>query len=174
MEFQYPINRIHTKGWEHSEKPTLTITTQTNKIQPKLEKYFKRVHIFFFFFKIKITFDESRKLVQERTDLVLVDIPNSGKPTNHTDQQHTSQKGTLNRSVTLQLQPTLLVIFSSLITTTSSTAAFFFALGIAKEPPQALWSSTRSSSFLLLLGLFQRRAGSEEVESLVGSEAEEE
>jgi len=121
----------------------------------------------FFFFKKKITFDESRKLVQERTDLVLVDIPNSGKPTN---QQHTSQKGTLNRSVTLQVQPTLLIIFSSLIT----TAAAFFALGIAKEPPQALWSSTRSCSILLLLGLFQRRAGSEEVESLVGSEAEEE
>jgi len=33
---------------------------------------------------------------------------------------------------------------------------------------------SRSSSILLLLGLFQRRAGSEEVESLVGSEAEEE
>jgi hypothetical protein len=35
-------------------------------------------------------------------------------------------------------------------------------------------SKSKSSSILLLIGLFQRRAGSEEVESLVGSEAEEE
>jgi len=33
---------------------------------------------------------------------------------------------------------------------------------------------SKSSSILLFLGLFQRRAGSEEVESLIGSEAEEE
>jgi hypothetical protein len=33
---------------------------------------------------------------------------------------------------------------------------------------------SRSSSILLLLDLFQRRVGSEEVESLVGSEAQDE
>lgn len=33
---------------------------------------------------------------------------------------------------------------------------------------------SKSSSILLLLGLFQRRARSEEVESLIGSKAEEE
>lgn len=48
----------------------------------------------------KITFDEARKLSQEGIDLVLVDIPDSGKSSNNTHEQQTSQKSTFNRSIT--------------------------------------------------------------------------
>jgi hypothetical protein len=50
---------------------------------------------------------------------------------------------------------------------------FGFANDFAALIPSVDISKSKSSSILLLLGLFQRRAGSEEVESLVGFEIDE-
>lgn len=69
----------------------------------------------------QITFNKPRKLVQEDIDLVLVEIAHSGKPTNNTHQQNSSQKGTCNRSLSLQYPFSFTISFNPVIIITSTT-----------------------------------------------------
>lgn len=115
----------------------------------------------------KITINKRGELIQERIDRIPVHISRKCKPTNHTNKQNTGQEGALNRSVALQ-SGTI-----SLRRTLIPFLAVVVALG-AKEPLEALGGAGGGLLKSGLLGLLERRTGLEEVESVVGSEAEEE
>ncbi|PON81515.1 hypothetical protein TorRG33x02_227070 [Trema orientale] len=115
-----------------------------------------------------ITFNKSRKLSQKSINLVLIDVTHSATSTNNTNEQQPSQKGPLNRSVPLQATIATLI--------TAIFVCSIVGLGVIEGPFYALRRGTGSPSGLLkglLLGLLERRAWAEEVDALVGPEAEE-
>lgn len=112
----------------------------------------------------KITVNKRGELIQERINRILVNISSKCKSTNNPKKQHTGQKGTLKSSIVLGV----LIPFVG-----GGGGVIVVGLG-AKEPLETLRGGSGSLLKRRLLGLLERGTGLEEVEALVGCEAEEE